>query len=263
MLILLILGVVQGITEFLPVSSSGHLLFFQTLFNITGDHLAMDVFLHGATLLVIICYFFKDLWRMFRAFCLAPLNMKNPDVRLVYLILAANIPTALFGLLLEKRFGFVFERLPVLLVTWPVTAFLLILSDRIGEKQGLAGRLPFSRALLIGLAQGFAVLPGLSRSGITIAAGLFLNLKRDESARFSFLAGLPAMAGALILESRKFAGLNYSLPVLSLAFLVTFAAGLFSMILLLKTLNMRKFRYFGFYLAGLALLTGARVLFKG
>ncbi len=259
MLILIIMAIIQGLAEFLPVSSSGHLLFIQSIWNIKDINLSLDVFLHLATFLVIIIYFFKDIRNIIKNLFSSPFNLKAPDTRIFYLIILTNIPTAIIGLVLKKYFSPVFQQGNILFITWTITGVLLIISDKIRSNKLSLSSLTPVHAILIGVAQGIALFPGISRSGITIIAALFLGLSRKDSFKYSFLAGLPAMLGAFILEFRGIEGLNIPVHNMIIIFVIAFIAGLAALIFLKKLLNLKKFKYFGFYLILILLI---KLIFK-
>lgn len=259
MLVLILMAVIQGLTEFLPISSSGHLLFIQSLYNIKDINLAIDIFLHLATFLVIIIYFFKDIKSIILNFVKTPFDIKNDQTRLAYFIVLANIPTAIIGIILKKYFYGVFESGNILYITWSITAILLIISDmKKGMSLGLKD-ITIKTSLIIGLAQGIAIFPGISRSGITIIIALLLGFNRKDSARFSFLIGLPAMLGASLMELKSMTALNIPVMDLTIAFVITFITGLAGIFLLIKLLRIKKLKYFGFYLITLIII---KILFK-
>lgn len=200
----IVLGITQGITEFLPISSDGHLILVPALFGWKRFGLGFDVVLHAATLLATIAYFRADVWRLLRAlFSRTP--ERTRDRRLAWVLIAATVPSVIVALSFEP----LVERVESLAMTTQVTivgVFLLVTAALLGGAELLARRakstidtaedIPMKRALAIGLAQGFAVAPGLSRSGTTIAAGVALGIKRDEAARFSFLLSIPIVGAA-------------------------------------------------------------------
>jgi len=249
MIAFLIMAIIQGLTEFLPVSSSGHLLFIQSLFNIKNINLSIDILLHSATLLVILIYFFKDLKNLTLNFFTHPFKFKDKDVFFVYMILLSLIPTGIIGLILNSEFfKNIFENRKILYFTWPITIILLFLSDKINKTKITITTLTPICALIIGLAQGIAILPGISRSGITIITGMFLGLNREESFKVSFLIGLPAMFGALVLDIHNIQKLTISPASISLILLTTFIFGFIGLLLLKKYLKNKKFKFFAYYL---------------
>ncbi|MFZ5562404.1 MAG: undecaprenyl-diphosphate phosphatase [Thermodesulfobacteriota bacterium] len=205
-----VLGIIQGLTEFLPVSSSGHLVLMQHLFGITGPVLFFDVSLHVGTLCAVLIVFRGDIAMMITAAWRGAVNLlgsgdRRPEgdgdgLKLIFLIVAGSIPTALIGLGL-KQAEHLFSSLPLVGAMLMMTGMLLWLTrNRDAGGTGVTG-FSWARAVGVGIAQGLAVLPGLSRSGATIAAGLFLGLDRQTAARFSFLLCIPAIVGAEILSA--------------------------------------------------------------
>jgi undecaprenyl-diphosphatase len=205
-LVAVLLGVVQGLTEFLPVSSSGHLLLGQYFLGLSQDRfgLPFDVALHLGTLVAVIAFFWRDLLGMAGAFVLSLLpgrrNLADPQQRLAYLILASTIPAALIGFFLESFFENTVRSPWVVAFNLVVVGVLFILAEGVGSKTRSADKLRFVEAVGIGLAQAAALVPGVSRSGATITLGLFLGLRREEAARFSFLMSVPIIAGAGFLQ---------------------------------------------------------------
>lgn len=204
-----VLGVVQGLTEFFPVSSSGHLVIFQHLFKLKQPPILFDVSVHAGTLLAVGVYFYRDISNMITAvlrlftpagFCIS--SGADPDLRLAGLIVVGSIPTALIGYYLNHLTDILFSSLWIVAVCLLITALLILATRWVTgrEIEPEKGRFAGWKALVIGTMQGIAVLPGISRSGSTIAAGMFLGLSREEAARYSFLLSVPAILGALALS---------------------------------------------------------------
>jgi undecaprenyl-diphosphatase len=197
----ILLGVVQGLTEFLPISSSGHLLLAQYFLGVDQDRFGLhfDVALHLGTLLAVIAYFWRDLLGMARAFVRSISRGRDPtdpDERLAYLILASTIPAVVIGFFLEGFFETVVRSPWVVVFNLVLVGILFIVAEAVGSKSRQADKLSFAEAVGIGFAQAAALVPGVSRSGATITLGLFLGLEREEAARFSFLMSVPIIAGA-------------------------------------------------------------------
>ncbi len=194
----LLLGVVQGLTEFLPVSSSGHLVVFQHLLGFGEPELLLDTTLHLGTLVAVFIYFRADIARMLRE--VWPPRAAALRASLLGWVLAGSVPTAFIGLAfrepLEKAFAST-EAVGGLLM---VTGLIVAATRLIPQGHGSRDRVGLLTALAIGTAQGVAILPGISRSGTTIACGLLLGLQRELAGRFSFLLAIPAMAGAMVLQ---------------------------------------------------------------
>lgn len=202
-LVAVVLGVVQGLTEFLPVSSSGHLLLGQYFLGLDQDRfgLPFDVALHMGTLVAVVAFFWRDLLAMTRALLrsLAPGGRDlrgDRDQRLAYLVLAATIPAALIGYFLEGFFESAVRSPWVVVFNLVLVGALFIVAEAVGTKSRPADKLGFRGAIGIGFAQAAALVPGVSRSGATITLGLFVGLRREEAARFSFLMSVPIIAGA-------------------------------------------------------------------
>jgi len=185
-----LLGLVQGVTEFLPVSSSAHLLALERILGFSVKGLAFDVSLHVATLLAVVWYFRRELSRLFRGDSFRPVMLR---------LLLGSIPVAALGFLLaEFR-----EDVPswVAVGGWTISGIYLLTTRGLGGST-VHERLPYPRVLLVGLAQAASIFPGISRSGSTIAAGLWLGLQRESAAEFSFFLAIPAMLGAGAHEAR-------------------------------------------------------------
>ena len=193
-----ILGIIQGATEFVPVSSSGHLVLFPWLVGWESPGIAINAILHLGTLLAIIIYFWRDCLSLLRAWwdSLTQRSIAAQEAKLAWFIVLATIPAALLGYLLEDFFESLFSSPTWIGVFLLITGSILALSERMGKRTKEIGAMTWRGALLIGLVQATAIAPGISRSGATIAAGLGQGLKREVAARFSFLMAIPIMVGA-------------------------------------------------------------------
>jgi undecaprenyl-diphosphatase len=242
-----VLGVVQGFTEFLPVSSSGHLVIVQEYFKIVHDTVAFDVFLHFATVLAILFYFKSD--------------MKSLSKKMLVAIFLASIPAGFVGLFLEDYILQAFSSVTFVGFALLVTGVFNLISDyklnlpreefqKIGNKQ----------AIIIGVFQAIAVLPGISRSGSTVFAGVMQNIDRKSAFRFSFIMSLPVILGAnLIHLSRISTGASFNSNILSILIggSLAFFTGLLSLKLLEMMMVKAKLNYFGIY----CLVLGVTVIF--
>ena len=206
----IVLGVVQGLTEFLPVSSSGHLVLFQNLFGLQEPELLFDICLHVGTLMAVLVVFFRDIAEILIALILIPAHIKpaggllrllqtDPSIRMALLIVVGSIPTAVIGLLFKEITDQLFGSTAIVGCMLIVTGTLLWLTRLVQKKGRTVTQTTFLDALIIGTVQGLAILPGISRSGSTISAALFLGVDRKVAGRFSFLLSIPAIVGALIL----------------------------------------------------------------
>lgn len=198
----LVLGVVQGATEFLPISSSGHLVLVPWLFGWDFDPkvaFVFDVLVQWGTIVAVIAYFWRDLYSLARAWVQGLWNRKpfaHPESRLAWLLLLATLPAAILGLLLKSTVERTFDQPLTVSFFLLGTAALLYFAERGGRPFMEMPVMTWVDSLWIGLAQSLALFPGISRSGATIAGGLFRGLKREEAARFSFLLSVPTMIGA-------------------------------------------------------------------
>lgn len=187
-----LLGLVQGVTEFLPVSSSGHLVLVQSLLGLQEGIMTFDIFLHFGTLVSVGIAFWPDLKGMI---------LFRPDQRrLDYMILIGTIPTGIIGLACKGLFERVFHSVLIVGVMLLVTGGILWLSEHTAKRRKDLAEMRPPDAFIIGLIQGLAMIPGISRSGSTIVGGLFRGFQRDQAARFSFLLAMPAVFGATLLE---------------------------------------------------------------
>ncbi len=211
----ILIGIIQGATEFLPISSDGHLVLIPAVFGLDQPDLVLIGLVHAGTLLAIVTYFARDLWNVGRAW-LAGIANRNPlstaDSRLGWHMLIGSTPAAIIGLTLKDFFEQQFQSPTVAAIGLLVTATFLVVGERLLRGTKTIDRLTSLDALFIGTLQALALLPGVSRSGTTIAAGLWRGLDRPAAARFSFLVGLPAIAGAGLLSFIDIFSAQGSLP---------------------------------------------------
>jgi undecaprenyl-diphosphatase len=194
---IIVLAVVQGITEFLPISSSGHLILVPKLMHWQDQGLVVDVLTHLGTLLAILIYFWRDVWRITGGALELFKGKMTDEGRLAIYIVLATIPAVAFGVFL-KEFGFTDLERNVAVVAWNTILYgiLMLIADMASPQERTMSNMTLGSALIIGVAQALALIPGTSRSGVTMTAGRFLGFTRPDSARFSFLLGIPAIAGA-------------------------------------------------------------------
>jgi undecaprenyl-diphosphatase len=272
----IILGIVQGLTEFIPVSSSAHLVILPWLFGWDDPlfrSLGFDVALHLGTLTAIIAFFWKDWVRIVGAWFKSIGQLKigdDPDRRMAWYILVACIPGGIAGVLFQGKIEDLFhpEGSPILAGSMIAMAAiiallgaLLLLSDRLAKHERALGSMRWKDAILIGLSQALAIFPGVSRSGATITAGLALGLERESAARFSFLLSAPIIAGAGAKSLYDFArGLGQAgaeaaaWPLIGVGFVVAALSGFFCIKLLLGFLQKHTAKSFVFYRWALAAL---------
>lgn len=263
-----LMGIIQGVAEFLPISSSGHLALFQAFFgmeNVEDTHMFFTVLLHFGTLISVCIVYWRDILEMLREFILGVVALfsKNggrhappPARRLVMLIVVATLPLFVM-VFLKDAVNMLFQSSMMVSFALIVTGFVLFFSDRLARGRKTAKTATVLDALLVGLGQALAVIPGLSRSGTTISIGMMRGFDRSFAVRFSFLMSLPAVLGANILELKDaLADPNFStvvvplLPVYIVGVLVAAVVGYFA-IRLVKTLADRgKFGRFAYYCWG-------------
>lgn len=256
-----ILGIIQGLTEFLPISSSGHLAIGQHFLpGVAGieEDVLLNILLHFATLLVVLIYYRQDILTIIRDLMMwkqpSQEPVTEPDIRLrrkmPWLILVGTIPTGLLGvaLKLSNQVDTLFSSLPLVAVALLITGALLFFSDRVKCEEPKTD-VSYADALIIGTVQGIAILPGISRSGSTISTSILRGIERKLAARFSFLLSIPAILGAVILEGKDIVHLSQSPQILPYAagMLAAFLVGYAAIITLLKLVMKQQLRWFSFY----------------
>jgi undecaprenyl-diphosphatase len=261
----IVLGVVQGLGEFLPISSSGHLVVVPWLLGWPEHGLSFDVALHVGTLAAVLYAFFDD-WRRLLVAGLRGVRARrpftDPDSRLLWLLAVASIPGAVAGLLLEDRAESAFRSPALVAAAMALMGLVLWAADRAARGTADARAVTLRDALLIGAAQALAIVPGVSRSGATISMGLILGYRREEAARFSFLLATPIVIGAAALKSRYLFAPGQATQVL--AGMVTAAIfGFASIRFLLAYVRTRDYRPFVYYRLLFAALVAAVLLVRG
>ena len=258
----IVLGIVQGLTEFLPVSSSGHLIIVPALLGWDDpfiDSLAFSVMLHMGTLVALLVYFRDDWLRLIPAGLAAIRDRSlgtDPNRRLAWLLVVATIPAVVGGVLLNDTIETAFRQPRLVAVTLVLGAAILFLADRLGSKNRQIESIGFPFAVGIGAAQALALIPGVSRSGISISAGLFGGLDRESAARFAFLMATPITAGAGLWELRKVltgeAGVAIPIVPLLAGMLAALVFGLLAIAVLLRYLRTHGLGVFIVYRLALA-----------
>lgn len=253
-----LLGVVQGLTEFLPISSSGHLILMRDLFEVgLQSGLAFDAVLHFATALAVVAYFRNDVLKLLHAsWCfIARLDQHETVCRLQHAIIIATIPAVVFGYLLEDIMATVFRDGTLVAVTLVLGAFIMWAAEKWGSVHPeLQGVPTYKNSFLIGLFQSFALVPGMSRSGMAISGGMLLGLSREEAARFAFLLAIPLLlgAGAKKLFDLSVTGANGETGALVVGALTAFIVGIAVIHYLLRYLRTHSLMIFVWYRIALA-----------
>ncbi|MDF1738564.1 MAG: undecaprenyl-diphosphate phosphatase [Verrucomicrobiales bacterium] len=250
----IILGLVQGLTEFLPVSSSGHLVLTQEILGVEDHGVTFEVAVHFGTLLSVLVYFWKSLWRMVLAIMPPFKEEYAADRKMILYLAVASIPAAIIGFSPAKgAFESVYEKPAIVGLLLIVTGLLLFL-PRILANRG-KGEMSLKTAIVMGIGQAFAILPGVSRSGSTIVAGIMAGTKSSLAAEFSFLMAIPAIAAASVLECEHLGAISSEvLTSYLVGAVVAFASGLLAIFTVLAAIRKGKFEYFGIYclIAGLS-----------
>ncbi|MDG1480969.1 MAG: undecaprenyl-diphosphate phosphatase [Myxococcota bacterium] len=258
----ILLGVVQGLTEFLPVSSSGHLVLFHSFLGASGDQVMFDLVLHVGTLLPVLVVYREDLLGIVRdVFAGEVPFLERRGVRLLLLMIVGTIPTGIIGLLLEDVFEQLFSNVLSVGIALGVTGFVLWSTRYASPGKQDERTMPVWKAIVIGLAQGAAITPGISRSGSTIAAALLLGLDRETAARYSFLLSIPAISGAFILKLGDVEGGDVSLLPLIVGFVAAAVSGYLALRFLIGLVRRGDFSRFSWYLWPLSAVTIAWALF--
>ncbi|HBV97321.1 MAG: UDP-diphosphatase [Peptococcaceae bacterium BICA1-7] len=238
-----ILGIVQGLGEFLPISSSAHLVLTPWVFNWKDPGLSFDVALHLGTLVAVLAFFWKD-WLQLTVEGLT--GKRSREGRMFWYLVAATIPGAAFGFLLEDYIATIFRNPLLIGILLIIMGIILYLADRLSPAWKGLYQMRLKDSLIIGLSQAFALIPGVSRSGITMTAGRMLGLDRETSARFSFLLSTPIIMGAGILNLRNITPADLTLPFIT-GVLVSAVIGFVAIKFLLKFLVNNNFTVFVIY----------------
>jgi undecaprenyl-diphosphatase len=238
----IILGAVQGLAEFLPISSSAHLVLVPWLLNWKDPGLAFDVALHMGTLVALLIYYWEDWIAMARS-----IGGGHPaERRLLQLIIAASIPGAVIGLAFEKQAETTFRSPLLIAIALAIMAVLLWLFDKLSPQKRTRSEMTYWDALVIGFSQALAIIPGVSRSGATITMARAVGIERGDSANFSFLMATPIIAGAGLIEARKLVHEGLGLSV-GLGFISAAVFGLIAISFLIRYVRTRNYVVFAVY----------------
>lgn len=249
----IIIGLIQGATEFLPISSSGHLILVPNLLNIAQPTLSVIAIVHLGTLVAVLVYFWRDIWKITKAVLeglLFARPFSEPEARLGWYVVVGNILTAVVGLGLSDYFDTVLGTPLIASIFLLVTAIFLVVGERLRTGDKPLEEMTWTDALFIGLFQTFALFPGISRSGSTITAGLMRGLDRALSARYSFLLGIPPIVGAGLISMVELSGeadVAAQIPGMVAAFVAAAVSGYACIHLLLSWLRHRSLYAFAVY----------------
>ncbi|MGE5630254.1 MAG: undecaprenyl-diphosphatase UppP [Caulobacteraceae bacterium] len=246
----IILGIIQGLTEFLPVSSSGHLVLFQKIFGITEPTLVFDTMVHVGTLAAVLAVFWGDIVSI----------LKKPFQRLTWLLVVGTIPTALIGILFKDYIEEVFKSGSTLGFEFLITGAVLLFAEKLNRGRKGVKETSFADAAFIGVMQGIAIMPAISRSGLTISGSLLRNLDREFAAKFSFLLSIPAILGAAVFQAKDIldagaSGIGSTAVIAgTIAAAVAGYASVKIMLELLKKGSMKYFSYYVFLIGALVII---------
>ena len=262
----IIVGIVQGLTEFLPISSSAHLIFIQHILNV-NQTLPFDVLLHLGTLVAVFGYFVKDIIAMLKAFFGSIIDIfkgqfkkgfkEDNYKKLAWMVLIGTIPVGFVGLMFESAVETTFKSLMIPAIFLLVTGILLYVSQRINIGKKTVKDMGLKETAIVGISQGIAILPGLSRSGTTISAGLLAGLDKEFAARFSFLLSIPAILGATVTQIPKMSlGFDSSLFAYIFGFIAAAISGYLAISIVLKLIKEKSLDVFAYYcwIVGVAVL---------
>ena len=268
----MILGAVQGLTEFFPVSSSGHLVIFQHMMGLKEPVLMFDISVHVGTLAAIVLYYFNDIIRIFKSLVrLVSYRLRGQtrelssteisDTHMAWLIVTGSVPTAVIGFGFHMISQVLFSSLTIVGISLMITGGILLGTRWVHQEKDSVSDFSIKKALLIGIIQGLAVMPGISRSGSTISAGLFLGVNRETAIRYSFLLSIPAILGALVLQifTDSSGGGNVSSGVIAAGLVTSLIVGYAALNLLVKMVQKGHLYFFTPY----CIVLGAAVLLAG
>jgi len=247
----IILGIIQGLSEFLPISSSGHLLVFHEVFGITAsDNLTFIIVLNMGSLVPLLYVFRKDILEL----------LKRPFQKLTLLLVIATIPLVVVTLLFEQHIEALFFTVQFLPFAFLITGVALFVSDRLNKNKKEMKDITVSDAIIVGLTQAVAVVPGISRSGSTITATMARGVKREQAAKFSFLMSIPAAIGAMVFRLTRIIGdplllEGLNVPNLIAGFIAAAVSGYFAINFMLRLVKTAKLKYFAvYYIVAIVLL---------
>jgi len=246
----LILAILQGLTEWLPVSSSGHLAIAQQLMG-TGPQVLFDIFLHFGTLIAAVAFFWKDLWKI--AESVVKLDFKSEHGKLFLFMVIASVPTAIIGFTFKGFFEGMFSSMMMIGGALIITGIALLLSERFRVRGKLGG----FQSFIIGIAQGIAIAPGISRSGATISIGLALGLNRETAAKFSFMILIPAVLGATMFELKDVLDTQQAFDpmILAVGTVISAVVGYIAMKAFLGFVKKGKLDVFAYYCLAVGAIT--------
>ena len=258
-----LLGAIQGLTEFLPVSSSGHLVLFQQFFPIGENHVLFDLVLHLGTLIPVLWFYRSQVLELVRDPIVGTGPFfQRPGVRMLLLIGVATVPTGLIGVVFKDVFEALFATPAILTIPFAVTGTILFATRFAKQGSIELETMPIWLAAVLGLAQGLAITPGISRSGTTIAVALLFGMKRDFAARFSFLMSVPAISGAVLLKLGDAELAHLDLPSLGVGFVSSMIVGYAALVFLVQLVRRGGLPWFAPYCWFIAVVSGGITIWQ-
>lgn len=248
----IILGIIQGLTEFLPVSSSGHLVLAQYFWKINEPGISFEIIVHLGSLLAVLIYFHKDILSLLLSATKIFSSKKSysdiNNLKILAYLLVATIATALIGFTFKSKFESLYDMPLAVAIALAVTGLIVYLSDKIPNGSFDDYNIGWGKALFIGIGQALAIIPGISRSGTTIAFALFSKMKRENAARFSFLLSIPAILGAALLDFMDMETIDTAtLGLYTAGAIAAFISGFIVIALLINLIQRKKLKYFAYY----------------
>ena len=263
----ILLGLIQGLTEFLPVSSSGHLALLQHFFGVKADEvLLFTVMLHVGTLVSVFIMYHKDIWELIKELGLTIKDLctgkglrlaERPVRKLGVMMIVATIPTAIIGFAFNDFFESLYSRILFIGIGFLITGTEMYIAEKIGSNTREIDKMTFGNAILVGVMQGIAIYPGISRSGSTLVGGLAGGLKREFAIRFAFLISIPSILGSALLEGKDAleAGIDTSvLGPIAVGMVIASISGVLAIKAMIKVVSDKKLKYFSYYVWALGAL---------
>ncbi len=262
----IVLGIIQGFTEFLPVSSSGHLVLAQYFLGIKDSGISFEVVVHLGSLLAVLIFFFKDIISLLQSATKIFSSKKSyqdvNNLKILAYLLIATIATAVIGIAFKSKFEALYNLPIAVSLALAVTGLILYISDKLPSGNFEDYNLGWGKALFIGIGQALAIIPGISRSGTTIAFALFSKMKREDAARFSFLLSIPAILGAALIDFMDMGPIDTATLIrYSAGAIAAFISGFIVIALLINLIQKRKLKYFSYYCWTISLVSLYFIIF--
>jgi undecaprenyl-diphosphatase len=257
----IILGVVQGLSEFLPISSSGHLALLQYFFNIKGDKVVMfTVMLHMGTLISVFIMYWSDIWALIKELFITIADLvrgrglkldERPVRKLGLMIIVSTIPTAIMGFAFNDFFESLYSNIALIGCGFIITGFMLYFAEKFGAAKKDIQQMNFRNAIFVGVLQGVAIAPGISRSGSTMVGSLTVGLKREFAVKYAFLISIPAILGSFVMEFKSAYTTiqqNTSMAgIIALGVIIAAVSGIIAIKAMIKVVSNKKLKYFSYY----------------